>query len=228
MPINCNILNLSSDDAFEENNQIELTDKLLVPPVNNPAEFCYKNFKPRYNDQNNLIKLWKGTTTLAFIYGPPENQKIIVSVDSRATQGGFIASNHVHKIIEINSHILCTMAGGAADCQYWESNLSTECNLFELRNKQRISVTAASKLFHNTVYYYKSYGLSIGAMVAGFDGDDALLYYVDAEGSRYKFSSERPYFSVGSGSLFAYGILDSEYRRDLTGIFYFLLYFLYR
>lgn len=38
------------------------------------------------------------------------------------------------------------MAGGAADCYYWERDLGRQCRLYELRNKERISVAAASKL----------------------------------------------------------------------------------
>lgn len=53
------------------------------------------------------------------------------------------------------------MAGGAADCSYWERQLSFECRMHELRNKERISVAAASKLLANMVYYYKGYGLSM-------------------------------------------------------------------
>jgi len=34
--------------------------------------------------------------------------------------GMYIGSGKVKKIIEINKHLLGTMAGGAADCQYWE------------------------------------------------------------------------------------------------------------
>ena len=54
----------------------------------------------------------KGTTTLAFKF----QGGVIVSVDSRATQGPFIASQTVKKVIEINPFLLGTMAGGAADC----------------------------------------------------------------------------------------------------------------
>ena len=53
------------------------------------------------------------------------------------------------------------MAGGAADCAYWERQLSFECRIYELRNKERISVAAASKLLANMVSYYKGYGLSM-------------------------------------------------------------------
>lgn len=53
------------------------------------------------------------------------------------------------------------MAGGAADCQYWERELGRRCRLYELRNKERISVAAASKLLGNMVYSYKGMGLSM-------------------------------------------------------------------
>ncbi len=73
------------------------------------------------------------------------------------------------KIIEINDFLLGTMAGGAADCTYWERVLSKQCRLYELRNKERISVAAASKLLVNMVYNYKGMGLSMGVMIAGWD-----------------------------------------------------------
>jgi hypothetical protein len=47
------------------------------------------------------------------------------------------------------------MAGGAADCQYWETYLGMQCRLHELREKERISVAAASKFLSNLVYSYK-------------------------------------------------------------------------
>ena len=41
------------------------------------------------------------------------------------------------KVIEINL-LLGTMAGGAADCSYWERYLGMRCRLFELDHKKRI------------------------------------------------------------------------------------------
>ena len=115
------------------------------------------------------------------------------------------------------------MAGGAADCTYWERVLSKQvrlsifqwkkrlvmfptcymqCRLYELRNRERISVAAASKLLSNMAYNYKveetfsdkimcflrkgqylpwsqGMGLSMGVMVAGYDKRGPGLYYVD-------------------------------------------------
>ena len=126
--------------------------------------------------------------------------------------GPYIASGTVKKIIEINPYLLGTMAGGAADCSFWERNLGMQCRLYELRNKERISVAAASKLLANTMQQYRGYGLSMGTMVAGWDKTGPQLYYVDDDGTRLHGNL----FSVGSGSTYAYGVLDTHYRHDLT------------
>jgi hypothetical protein len=42
-----------------------------------------------------------------------------------------------------------------------ETYLGMQCRLHELRNKERISVAAASKILSNLVYGYKGMGLSM-------------------------------------------------------------------
>ncbi|XP_076134590.1 proteasome subunit beta type-5-like [Alosa pseudoharengus] len=154
------------------------------------------------------IEFLHGTTTLAFKF----QHGVIVAVDSRATAGAYIASQTVKKVIEINPYLLGTMAGGAADCSFWERLLAKQCRVYELRNKERISVAAASKLLANMVYQYKGMGLSMGTMVCGWDKTGPGLYYVDSEGNRVCGDL----FAVGSGSMYAYGTLDSGLRQDLT------------
>ncbi|XP_008292170.1 proteasome subunit beta type-5 [Stegastes partitus] len=154
------------------------------------------------------IEFLHGTTTLAFKF----QHGVIVAVDSRATAGSYIASQTVKKVIEINPYLLGTMAGGAADCSFWERLLARQCRIYELRNKERISVAAASKLLANMVYQYKGMGLSMGTMVCGWDKRGPGLYYVDSEGNRVCGDL----FAVGSGSMYAYGVMDSGLRFDLT------------
>ncbi|KAL6983880.1 proteasome endopeptidase complex, partial [Sarracenia purpurea var. burkii] len=155
-----------------------------------------------------MVKPAKGTTTLAFIF----KEGVMVAADSRASMGGYISSQSVKKIIEINPYMLGTMAGGAADCQFWHRNLGIKCRLHELANKRRISVTGASKLLANILYNYRGMGLSVGTMIAGWDETGPGLYYVDNDGGRLKGMR----FSVGSGSPYAYGVLDNGYRYDMT------------
>lgn len=56
-------------------------------------------------------------------------------------------------------------------------------------------------------------GLSLGVMICGWDVvRGPQIFYVDNEGNRMNGNL----FSVGSGSTFAYGVLDSGYRFDLS------------
>lgn len=156
----------------------------------------------------NILKFWHGTTTLAFIC----RAGIIVSVDSRASMGKYVSSSSVKKVIEINSYLIGTMAGGAADCFFWERNLGSFCNLYEVKNNHKVSISGASKIITNMVYKYRNSGLSMGTMIIGWDQNGPGLYYVDSQGNRLRVKS----ISVGSGSAFAYGILDSAYKWDLN------------
>merc|ERR1719420_1756524 len=177
-----------------------------LAPVANPFTFCV-DLKNAGQAPAGLLDFKKGTTTLGFRF----QHGIIIAVDSRASMGTFIGSQTVRKVIEINDYLLGTMAGGAADCSFWERHLARLCRMYELRNKDRISVAAASKLLANIFYQYKGRGLSCGTMVAGWDKTGPHLYAVDDQGDRWLGDV----FSVGSGSTYAYGVLDSGYKYDL-------------
>lgn len=189
------------------------TKSFYLPNSSNPSYFVRSHFSPgTYEDNGKKIAFDKGTTCLAFVF----KGGVLVSVDSRASQGPYVGSQTVQKVIEINPYLLGTMAGGAADCLFWERNLGRQCRLYELRNKERISVAAASKLLANNMAYYRGMGLSMGTMVAGWDKTGPQLYYVDDDGTRLHAKKSMPYFSVGSGSTYAYGVLDTGYRWDMT------------
>lgn len=194
-------LNLT-EDIFK------LQPELVLAPLNKPIQFSRNLSDEKYN-KDCQIKLAHGTTTLAFKF----NGGIIVAVDSRATQGTWIASQTVNKVIRINENLLGTMAGGAADCQYWETWLGIQCRIHELRNKERISVSSASKILSNLVYQYKNFGLSMGTMICGYTPKEGFaIYYVNSEGMRLNGNI----FCVGSGQTFAYSVLDTDIKPDLT------------
>jgi len=171
-----------------------------MPMLPDPAESC-----PGFEQH---VKMVHGTTTLAFKY----KGGVVVAVDSRASAGAYIASQTVKKVIEINPFLLGTMAGGAADCSFWERYLGMRCRLFELDHKERISTCAASKILSNITMQYRGRGLSMGTMICGWDKTGPQIFYVDSDGQRLG----GPLFSVGSGSTFAYGVLDSGYSYDLS------------
>jgi len=177
-----------------------------MPNVSDPAAFLNTVWEgagapPR-------LEFKHGTTTLGFKF----DNGVIIAVDSRASMGNVVSSQTVKKCIEVNPYLLGTMAGGAADCSFWMRHLGKEARLHELRHKERMSVAAASKLLANILYSYQGYGLSVGSMIAGWDKTGPQLYYIDSDGTRLHGNI----FSVGSGSTFAYGCLDSGYKQNMT------------
>lgn len=187
---------------------LSTTPLIAMPPILKPSAFLRAHTDDALNPDCK-IKIAHGTTTLAFRF----KEGIVVAVDSRATAGDWVASQTVKKVIEINPMLLGTMAGGAADCQYWETWLGTQCRMLELRNKERVLVAAALKILSNLVYGYKGMGLSMGTMVCGFTPKEGpTIYYVDSDGTRLKGDI----FCVGSGQTFAYGVLDLNWHWDLT------------
>lgn len=191
-------------DIPSEDNQCQLIFKLANMEGNEKFVQHLKGDKMT----KTLTDFKKGTTTLGFVY----KEGILIAVDSRASMGSYIGSQKVRKVIEINDYLLGTMAGGAADCSYWERRLAQWCKLYELRNGERVPVSAASQYLANMIQQYRGYGLSMGTMIAGWDKKEQGLYYVDDDGTRLKGYL----FSVGSGSTYAYGILDTKYKYDMT------------
>jgi len=185
------------------------------PPLTiHPKEFVNQHFGPNSQMPNNM-KFRKGTTTLAFVYKPLTEKDlggVIIAVDSRASAGEYISSRTVMKVIDINERMVTTMAGGAADCQFWTRVVAKYCNLYQLREKAPISLRAASKYMASALYQYRGMGLSIASMVAGIDQHGPGIFMVNSEGGRV----EMKLCSVGSGSLAAYGVLDTHYREEMS------------
>ncbi len=196
--------------AFCDNSQ--KTEKLNFE---NPNELIFKLANCEENEKfvdklktdkitKKITEFQKGTTTLGFVY----QGGVLIAVDCRATMGPFISSNKVRKVIEINDYLLGTMAGGAADCMFWERRLAMWAKTYELRHGEKVPVSAASQCLANMISQYKGRGLSMGTMVTGWDKAGPQLYYIDDDGTRLVGNI----FSVGSGSTYAYGILDTKYR----------------
>nr|AIF54502.1 20S proteasome subunit beta 5 [Tritrichomonas foetus] len=200
-------LQFPQHDVIDGENQAPLQPANVEDPcgfIKNHLHFNYTNDAP----DSNRIAAYHGTTCLSFIY----KGGIVVAVDSRATGGSFIFSGTVMKILDIAPNMIGTMAGGAADCQYWLRSLSRICRLHNFRYQQPLTVAAASKILVNELYSYKGYNLSIGTMICGYDSTGPHIFYIDNDGSRL----EGKRFSVGSGSTYAYGVLDTCYKYEMT------------
>ncbi len=162
-------------------------------------------FKAKYMD---LAKMKTGTTTVALKI----KDGVIMGTDNRASMGAFVANKNAKKLHRIQDHIYMTIAGSVADAQYLIDLLIAETEIYNLRNKRPIGVGAAAQLLQNILYNKKGF-YQVGHLLGGFtDREGPKLYDLGGYGSIL----DEDYASVGSGSTFAMGVLETEWKPDLT------------
>uniref|UniRef100_A0A3B3HNL8 Proteasome subunit beta n=1 Tax=Oryzias latipes TaxID=8090 RepID=A0A3B3HNL8_ORYLA len=145
-----------------------------------------------------------GTTTLGFIF----QGGVIAAADTRASAGGLVACPAVHKITPIHSHLVVTSSGSGADCMLWERILTREIRLYQLRHKRRLSIRGTAKLLSLMLHPFKGTDVCVALTLCGWD----KLIYVCSDGARL----QGDIFSVGSGSPYAYGVLDRSLSWSLN------------
>ncbi|XP_038575319.1 proteasome subunit beta type-11a [Micropterus salmoides] len=158
-----------------------------------------------------------GTTTLGFIF----EGGVIAAADTRASAGGLVACPAVHKITPIHSHLVVTSSGSGADCMLWERILAREIRLYQLRHRRCLSICGTAKLLSFMLHPFKGTDVCVALTLCGWDkeaGDTGFaksgpkLIYVCSDGARL----QGDVFSVGSGSPYAYGVLDRGLRWSLS------------
>ena len=153
-------------------------------------------------------KIKTGTTTLGLIC----NEAVILAAERKATMGYLVASKSVEKIRQIDEHIGMTIAGLVGDAQALDRYIKAELALYKLQEGRRIPVEAAAHLVANILYARRYFPYYVQLVVGGYD-NKPRLYSLGADGSVLE---EKEYFSSGSGSPFAFGVLENDYKKSLT------------
>ena len=160
--------------------------------------------------ENEIKNQVHGTTTVGLVC----SDGIVLTTDTRASMGYFIASRTVNKIAVIDSHCALTIAGGVADAQYVVDQLKYQSNIYKLEKLQKLPISSAARLTSNLFYSSNHQAAPYYAdiLVGGIDMDGPQLYNIDMFGTLTK----EEYYSTGSGSPVAYGLLEDEYSEDLS------------
>jgi proteasome beta subunit len=150
----------------------------------------------------------KGTTTVGVVC----KDGVILGTDTRATMGNYIASKNAKKVYKITDNLAMTIAGGVAVAQRVVEILKINARLYDLEKNRSIPVKSAARLVSNLLFSNREVGspLPMQALVGGFDETGPHVFNLDPYGSL----NEEKMVSTGSGSPFAYGVLESQFRED--------------
>lgn len=148
-----------------------------------------------------------GTTTVGLIAG----DHVVLAADKRATAGFFIASRKVKKIVKITDYAAMTISGLVADAQTLAEFVREEAKFYELTYNVKPTVKWIANLLSTILFSSKWFPYIVQLIVGGYDVKPRI-YTLDPYGS----VTEEKYTATGSGSPVAIGVIESEYREDLT------------
>ena len=159
--------------------------------------------------QNN-IEPKKGTTTVGIIC----EEGVVLAADKRASMGYMIAHKNVKKIHKLIDDIAITIAGGVGDAQMLIRYVKAEAKLYEFKNQRKTSVKALSTLLSHILYNGKNqiYPYYVQFLLGGKDEKGFSLSVLGPDGAKLEDS----FISTGSGSVFAYGMLQEHYKKEMN------------
>ncbi len=157
-----------------------------------------------------------GTTTV----GVKCRDGIILGADTRATADFMIVDKNARKVFEITDNIALTIAGTVSDVQLITKLLKAELNLKSVKTYRRPTVKEAANLLASMTYQnIRKMSMIPGIshfIMGGFDDGskrEYSLYDIFPDGS---LSEVTDYVSSGSGSVFAYGVLETQYKDNMS------------
>jgi proteasome beta subunit len=137
---------------------------------------------------------------------------VVLGNDRRATWGYTVTNKSTRKVFKITDYIGLTAYGLIGDFQLLVKIMRAQANLYKLDAGERISTKSMGKLVSNYLYSRKMFPLYTNLVVAGVDIDGPKLYTLDAIGSLMPDD----YGTAGTGMLMSIGILEAEYKPDLS------------
>jgi proteasome beta subunit len=154
------------------------------------------------------LGILKGTTTVGVVC----SDGVILATDTRATMGNFIASKHAKKVYQITDYLAMTIAGGVAVAQRVVEILKVNASLYELEKNRPMPVQSAARLVQTLLFSNREAGapLPMQAIVGGHDETGPHVYNLDPYGSL----TEETMVSTGSGSPYAYGVLEAQFKEN--------------
>ncbi|KAK4151677.1 proteasome subunit beta type 7 precursor [Chaetomidium leptoderma] len=157
------------------------------------------------------VPLPKATSTGTTIVGCIYDGGVVIAADTRATSGPIVADKNCEKLHYIAPNIWCAGAGTAADTEFTTALISSQLELHSLSTGRKPRVVTCMTMLKQHLFRYQGH---IGAylVVAGVDPTGTHLFTVHAHGSTDKL----PYVTMGSGSLAAMSVFETQWKPSLT------------
>ncbi|MFX1274157.1 MAG: proteasome subunit beta [Promethearchaeota archaeon] len=162
-------------------------------------------------DKTSMDNVIKSSTTTV---GVMVKDAVVIGTESQATAGFTVATKTAQKLFQINDYCAATISGGVADCQYVINQLQALSRLKQVEENEVPEPKYIANITRNILFQGRSYFVAM-MIVGGYSVKEKAgkLYGIDLLGTLYEESN---FLSYGSGSPFSLGVLEADWKPDMT------------
>jgi len=139
------------------------------------------------------------------------NEGVIFASERRIAYGNFVVSKTTKKTFVITPHVGAACAGLVADMQILSLQIAALAKIRRMEIKRDVPPNTIAKMMSNMMYERRFFPLLTQVIVGGLV-DKPTIYTLDPLGSVLPDD----YAAVGTGAEMALGVLDPQYKKDLT------------
>ena len=148
-----------------------------------------------------------GATAVGITY----NDGVVFASERRIAYGNFVVSKTTKKTFVITPHVGAACAGLVADMQILSLQVTALAKIRKMEIKRDVPPNTIAKMMSNMMYERRFFPLLTQVIVGGLV-DKPTIYTLDPLGSVLPDE----YAAVGTGAEMALGILDQQYKKELT------------
>ena len=148
-----------------------------------------------------------GATAVGITY----NDGVVFASERRIAYGNFVVSKTTKKTFVITPHVGAACAGLVADMQILSLQVTALAKIRKMEIKRDVPPNTIAKMMSNMMYERRFFPLLTQVIVGGLV-DKPVIFTLDPLGSVLPDD----YAAVGTGAEMALGILDQQYKKELT------------
>ena len=147
----------------------------------------------------------------ATVVGISYNDGVILAADKRVSFGNFVVNKNIKKTFPVTDHVGAACAGMIADMQVLVRQVEALAKIRRLETRRNVPPNSIAKLMSVIMFERRYFPLLTQVIVGGIN-EKPEIYTLDPLGSVLPDN----YAAVGTGAEGALGIMDAEFKPDMS------------
>jgi proteasome beta subunit len=147
----------------------------------------------------------------ATVVGISYNNGVILAAEKRVSFGNFVVNKSIKKTFPVTDHVGAACAGMVADMQVLVRQVEALAKIRKLETRREVPPNSVAKLMSVIMFERRYFPLLTQVIVGGINNKPEI-YTLDPLGSVLPDE----YAAVGTGAEMALGIMDAEFKPNMT------------